>query len=379
MEVLGLLVALIVTVIGFLVWREILPIAEWVDDQSSGLLKWKRLLDSTPSGSRLVTADDMVEVWRVNPIRHSYWTARGWKTGDAMRIYCPAGYLVRLPFVCGWSKRRILDGDAFVLRMEGSGPCEMILLKRAMRWQLFFSDNDQLKSKDNYRMTCHLAVHAVVRSDKAGDSDLISLFDSIEEFRSRVREFALGALRTELKELEYREAMYLAPKIVQDLNGKWLEGVRNLDIQSKIKMNFSCLIVKPRKEAEFQFISANNRRLREVQEKRGALQRTRNTTRSDLSGRAAELSSRLTASLESLGSGNPGGLVTVMQTTGMAFKHIRRAEDLLAAVDGSVLTDQILHDLDTAIASMRALEDLASELDQRARDLVTEERGDGNV
>jgi len=125
-----------------------------------------------------------------------------------------------------------------------------------VRWQLSLDDSS-IKSQDKYIMNCHLAVHTAVNLPLSEADRLDRLFDIRPQFEQVLRSVISGVLRDELSKRRYREAMYAVPEIIEQLNRQWAERPEFRDYRDLIRVHFSALVIRPRVEAERQFITAD--------------------------------------------------------------------------------------------------------------------------
>ena len=250
------------------------------------VLNWWNLLGQGPGQMLLVlNADALGFQTLVKHFPGWYWTAEGLVMGSAGRVYVYPDFIARLGYDDHWQGSRFLDASAFCLRVgemgdapppqyrdSGTPPAHsngsttfhgvrnlswsvVDFLCRGVRWQLVLDDSS-IRSRDGYVLNCYLAVHTAVELPLSDVERLNRLFDILPQFQQMLRSVITGALHYELSRRGYREAMYDVPAIVASLNRHWAEEPQFRHYHDLIKVYFTALVIRPRVEAEREFLTA---------------------------------------------------------------------------------------------------------------------------
>jgi hypothetical protein len=210
---------------------------------------WLKLLSQAPGDAEVVASHPLGYRVRVAHYPGHYWGPEGLEVGSAARVHVAPDFVARLNYPNFWQGRsRLLDASAFCLRVEGKGE-EVEMLARGVRIELVFNDSS-MRSRDEYEINCHLAVHVWNDLPLHEEERLNRLFDSLRSFNDALRSSINGALSNELRARTYREALYEVPDILKVLAKRWGTLPELARFRELVHVAFTALVLKPRLEAE---------------------------------------------------------------------------------------------------------------------------------
>ena len=308
------------------------------------IINWRELLNQGPGTMPVVNAHALGYKALVKHFHGYYWVDERPVTGSAGRVYVYPDFIARLHYVNRWEHSRLLDASAFSLRVgemgdtasaqkavsgtpeadSNSGWSVVDFLCRGVRWQLTFDDSS-IKSLDKYVMNCHLAVHTTVELPLSDTDRLNRLFDIRPQFEQVLRSVISGALRDELSKRRYREAMYAVPDIIARLNRDWAERPEFRDYHDLIQVQFTALVIRPREEAERQFITADVN-LASVKEKIRRLDRELEENRETRHRRWEELMCKQELAMKALHKRVGSSITQAANALGVQMKSIGDAQ-----------------------------------------------------
>lgn len=264
---------------------------------------WKRMLLAGPDEGELCKADHAVCAFAVAHRPEFSWSQWGLQDVLAARISFPPDQIALLSYENQWTGSTILLGSDFGLapgvddkpkdvhddnpelplaniptgtgnQQSGAGIYRDVhLIRPGRRVTLVFGEDQNIRSSDNIRLSCHLSLHLHLAVETAPRPGLARIARSLEFLPCRLQECqakALDILRTELASRTYQDCMGQLPEIVRRLNELpaqnpnttsnhnplWRKSwsgnrTRPCDDGDPIQVEFTALTIAPRINGEY--------------------------------------------------------------------------------------------------------------------------------
>lgn len=311
----------------------------------------------------------------IQPHRDKWWLGDLRRPGTAYRVHVPSDCIARLPFTCAWLNTRYLDNSAFCLRTDSTGTNVVTILQRSARWQMDFFEEDQLRSRDEYHLHCHVAIHTSVRVELADIERLDRLFDNLPTFLAQLRGTVAGLLRDESQLRSYRDVMYDAPALIDILNERVRSHHGLASMLDVLDVCFTALIVKPRKEAELQFNTAFQRQYLELTGERTRLEREHEAAISALESQTARRVAQVERIKDEI---RRGGVEfgTAAEVVAANLSRVRAGDELKQAVQGVVPRAHIVRQLAMLSEECDALSGALGELSRMEQQVLRSQVGE---